>query len=143
MTFRTRKRSGPDVSGDVRATGGVIDISPEVAEYETTIRLKSNETFEYSLLGLPVPRAINPDDGPLYYDFPPMPEGGHPGIAFQWLEISGPIDSEEWPPLSHQVLFDDLPLRPASSGSLAVELVSDQPEVDAARLLRRFVQLAE
>src|SRR5690606_34125753 len=48
MTFRARKRSGPDVSGDVRATGGILDIQPEQAEYETTVRLKENETIEYS-----------------------------------------------------------------------------------------------
>jgi len=142
MTFRARKRSGADVSGDVRATGGLLDIQPEVAVYETTIRLKRNETFEYSLLGLPVPRAINPDDGPLYYDFPPMPPGGHPGVAFQWLEISGPIDSPQWPPASHKALFGNLPIRLATSGRLKVALVSEQPEQDAVRLLRRFVHLA-
>lgn len=142
MTFRARKRSGPDVSGDVRATGGVIDVQPEVGTYETTIRLKRSETFEYSLLGLPVPRAINPDDGPLYYDFPPMPPGGHPGIAFQWLEVTGPIDSDEWPPPSHKVLFGDLPIRPSTEGRLEVEVVLEQPEADAARLVRRFVNHA-
>jgi len=143
MTFRARKRSGPDVSGDVRATGGVIDIQPDVAVYETTIRLKRNETFEYSLLGLPVPRAINPDDGPLYYDFPPMPTGGHPGIAFQWLEITGPLDSEQWPPPSHKVLFDELPVRPAAPGGrLKVDVVSEHPEQDAVRLMRHFVRHA-
>lgn len=142
MTFRARKPSGPDVSGDVRGTGGLIDVKPEAAAYETTIRLKKNETFEYSLLGLPVPRPINPDNAPLYYDFPPMPDGGHPGIAFQWLEITGPIDSEDWPPASHRILFDDLPIRASIAGSLPSELVSDQPETDAMRLLRRFVKLA-
>ncbi len=143
MNFRARKRSGPDVSGDVRATGDTLDIQPEVAVYETMIRLKQNETFEYSLLGLPVPRAINPPNAPLYYDFPPMPEGGHPGIAFQWLEITGPIDSETWPPPSHKRLFDDLAIRPATKGELAVELISEKPEQDAVRLLHRFIQLAQ
>jgi len=143
MTFRARRRSGPDVSGDVRATGGLIDIRPEVRTHETTIRLKKGETFEYSLLGLPVPRAINPDDGPLYYDFPPMPPGGHPGVAFQWLELTGPIDSEQWPPESHRVLFDQMPIRAAQSGTLAVELISAQPEKDAVRLLHRFLGLAQ
>jgi hypothetical protein len=28
MTFRARKPSGPDVSGDVRATGGIMDVPP-------------------------------------------------------------------------------------------------------------------
>ena len=142
MTFRARKRSGPDVSGDVRATGGVIDIQPTAAVYETTVRLKRNETLEYSLLGLAVPRAINPDDGPLYYDFPPMPPGGHPGIAFQWLEIVGPVDSSEWPPPSHKVLFDDLPIRPATGGRLKVDVVSERPAKDAVRLMQRFVRHA-
>jgi len=121
----------------------VIDIQPETAVYETTIRLKHNETFEYSLLGLPVPRAINPPDGPLYYDFPPMPEGGHPGIAYQWLEISGPLDSTTWPPASHSVLFGELPIRAATSGDVPIELVSDHPREDAVRLLHRFLRLAE
>ena len=143
MNFRARKRSGPDVSGDVRATGDTFDIQPEAAVYETTIRLKKNETFEYSLLGLPVPRALNPPNAPLYYDFPPMPKGGHPGIAFQWLEITGPIDSKAWPPPSHKILFDNLAIRPAAKGSLVVELVSDQPEKDAVRLLHRFIQHAQ
>jgi hypothetical protein len=59
MTFRARKPSGPDVSGDVRATGGIMDIQPKPAVYETTVRLLPTETFEYSLLGLPVPLARN------------------------------------------------------------------------------------
>ncbi|WP_339726802.1 DUF1592 domain-containing protein [uncultured Gimesia sp.] len=143
MNFRARKRSGPDVSGDVRATREILDIQPQVAEYETTIQLKKNETFEYSLLGLPVPRAINPPNAPLYYDFPPMPEGGHGGIAFQWLEVTGPIDSAEWPPSSHIQLFADLPIRQANRSALTVELVSAQPEQDAVRLLRRFIHLAQ
>ncbi|MCA9006248.1 MAG: DUF1587 domain-containing protein, partial [Planctomycetaceae bacterium] len=143
MNFRARKRSGPDVSGDVRATGETFDIQPEGGVYETTIRLKQNETFEYSLLGLPVPRAINPPNAPLYYDFPPMPDGGHPGVAFQWLEITGPLDSESWPPASHQRLFGSLPIRTAEKGTLPVELVSTEPEQDAKRLLRRFIQQAE
>ncbi|MCA8995148.1 MAG: DUF1587 domain-containing protein, partial [Planctomycetaceae bacterium] len=67
MTFRARKPSGPDVSGDVRATGGIMDIQPQPAVYETTIRLLPTETFEYSLLGLPVPLARNVNGGPPTY----------------------------------------------------------------------------
>ncbi|WP_417388787.1 DUF1588 domain-containing protein [Gimesia sp.] len=143
MNFRARKQSGADVSGDVRVTRETFDIQPEVGIYETTILLKQSETFEYSLLGLPVPRAINPRNAPLYYDFPPMPEGGHPGVAFQWLEITGPLDSETWPPASHQRLFGELPMRAAEKGTLPIELISTQPVEDAKRLLRRFIQRAE
>jgi len=142
MTFRARKVSGPDVTGDVRATGGIMDIPATPTVFETTIYLKKTETFEYSLLGLPQPRAINPPDAPLYYDFPPMPAEGHPGIAYQWLEIEGPLDSERWPPDSHQVLFSDLPIKPSESGSL-IELGSEDLESDARYLLSRFIEQAQ
>ncbi len=131
MTFRARKPSGPDVSGDVRATGGMLDIQPQVATYETTIRLRERETFEYSLLGLPVPLARNVRGGPPTYRYPPFPDGGQPGVAFQWLEIEGPLPPETWPPPSHQVLFD----------TLGVDVASTVPRDDAKRLLRRFVTL--
>ncbi len=137
MTFRARKPSGPDVSGDVRATGGIIDVRPAVTTYETTIRLRERETFEYSLLGLPVPLARNVNGGPPTYRYPPLPEEGQPGVAFQWLEVEGPICSDEWPPASHRVLFDE----PSGIGYQPV----NHPKADrqeARRLLRRFVNLA-
>lgn len=142
MTFRARKVSGPDVTGDVRATGGIMDVPPEPTTFETTVYLKKSETFEYSLLGLPQPRAINPPDAPLYYDFPPMPAEGHPGIAYQWLELEGPIDSADWPPASHRVLFSDLPIRAGTPGK-PIQLVSSNPEADARRLLLRFIKTAQ
>ena len=137
MTFRARKPSGPDVSGDVRATGGIIDVQPAVATYETTIRLRERETFEYSLLGLPVPLARNVNGGPPTYRYPPFPEEGQPGVAVQWLEVEGPVCSDEWPPTSHRVLFDE----PSGIGYQPV----NNPKADrqqARRLLRRFVNLA-
>jgi hypothetical protein len=142
MTFRARKPSGPDVSGDVRATGGSIDVLPEQGVYETTIRLRERETFEYSLLGLPVPLARNVNNGPPTYRYPPFPEGGQPGVAFQWLEVEGPLSPESWPPSSHQVLFDDLPLAATSGDGLPVQVASQNPQEDARRLLRRFIDNA-
>jgi hypothetical protein len=142
MTFRARKPSGADVSGDVRATGGILDIGPVKAVYETTVRLRAGETFEYSLLGLPVPLARNVNNGPPTYRYPPLPKEGQPGVAFQWLEIEGPISSASWPPPSHRVLFDELQIRPArNQDGLAIEVVSDRPDDDARRLLRRFGKL--
>jgi hypothetical protein len=143
MTFRARKPSGPDVSGDVRATGGIIDIQPKQNVYETTIRLRERETFEYSLLGLPVPLARNVNNGPPTYRYPPFPAGGQPGVAFQWLEIEGPLSPDNWPPPSHKVLFDDLPLATGSGDDgLAVKVVSPNAQEDARRLVQRFIELA-
>lgn len=143
MTFRARKPSGPDVSGDVRATGGLIDILPEQDIYETTIQLRKRETFEYSLLGLPVPLARNVNNGPPTYRYPPFPEDGQPGVAFQWLEIEGPLSPDTWPPPSHKVLFADLSLSKATGNdSLPVDVVSQNQDEDARRLLRRFIDTA-
>lgn len=132
MTFRARKPSGPDVSGDVRATGGVMDIQPVAQEFETTIQLREQETFEYSPLGLPVPLARNVKGGPPTYRYPPFPEGGQPGIAVQWLEVEGPLSAAAWPSPSHRVLFDELGVPP----------VLAEPNEAARRLLRRFADLA-
>ena len=143
MTFRSRQPSGPDVSGDVRATGGLIDIGPERADYEATISLRAGETIEYSLLGLPVPLARNVNGGPPTYRYPPFPEGGQPGVAFQSLEIEGPLRPATWPPPSHKVLFGDLPLVVAASGSpLPVNVVSTRPIDDVRRLLPGFINHA-
>ncbi len=143
MTFRSRKPSGADVSGDVRATGGIMDIQPATTVYETTVQLRKGETFEYSLLGLPMPLARNVNNGPPSYRYPPFPEAGQPGVAFQWLEWEGPLSSPAWPPASHHVLFDDLPMRaPQSKEGMPVDVVSLNPKADAHRLLNRFIHLA-
>lgn len=143
LTFRARQASGPDVSGDVRATGGILDIKPAVSTFETILLLKQGETFEYSLLGLPVPRPINPVNAPLYYDFPPMPTDGHRGIAFQWLKIEGPLPPDQWPPPSHRILFGNLGIRAVQDGRLPIALVTADPATESIRLLRRFLLRAQ
>ncbi len=132
MTFRTRKPAGVDIINEVHDSGGIIDIQPEKRVYETTVRLRAGEAIEYSLLGLPMPLAMNPNGSAPSYRYPPFPEGGQPGLAVQWLEIEGPIESQTWPPASHRVLFDDLGIQPKPKA----------PQQEANRLLRRFVALA-
>lgn len=132
MTFRTRKPAGVDIINEVHDAGGIIDIQPEKRVFETTVRLREGEAIEYSLLGLPMPLAMNPNGSAPSYRYPPFPEGGQPGIAVQWLEVEGSIESQTWPPPSHRVLFDDL----------GVELKPKDPQQEAKRLLRRFVKLA-
>lgn len=139
ISFRARQPSGPDVSGDVRETGGWMDLQPENKSFETTIQLKKGETFEYSLLGLPVPFIRT--DGGFFYDFPPMPPEGHRGGVIQWLEIEGPLVPDSWPPESHRVLFGDLPIGEKTDGSrLPVSIRSDNPVEDAVRLFDRFAE---
>lgn len=130
MNFRSRKPTNHDIAEDVRATGGIIDVKPEGGVYETTVYLLAGQTIEYGMLGLPVPQIDAPKPG--QYRYPPFPEGGQPGIAFQWLEMEGPIAPASWPPASHRVLFDDL----------GADVKSAKPGGEAKRLLRRFIALA-
>jgi hypothetical protein len=132
LTFRTRKPAGADIINEVRAEGGIIDVQPDQQVYETTIRLREGESFEYSLLGLPMPLARNPNGSAPSYRYPPFPEGGQPGIAVQWIEVEGPLAPPTWPPASHHVLFDDygIEVKPANAAA------------EAKRLLRRFASLA-
>jgi hypothetical protein len=132
MTFRTRKPAGVDIINEVRASGGIIDVQPDAQVYSTTVLLSAGESFEYSLLGLPMPLAMNPNGSAPTYRYPPFPEGGQSGIAVQWLEVEGPIPPSSWPPPSHRVLFDDL----------GIEVKPKHAQEDAKRLLRRFVKLA-
>ncbi len=130
VTFRARMESGPDVSGDVRETGGWHDIGPSPADYETEILLRAGETFEYSVLGLPVPLARNVDGGPPTYRYPPFPQEGQPGIAIRSLRVEGPLHAESWPPPSHRTLFGEWgpEIWPQSAQELA----------EARNLLERF-----
>jgi len=131
MNFRARKPTNHDIAEDVRVTGGIIDVQPEGGVYETTVYLLAGQTIEYGMLGLPVPQ-IDAQGRTGYYRYPPLPDGGQPGIAFQWLEMEGPIAPASWPPPSHRVLFDDL----------GVGVTSATPAEEAKRLLRRFITLA-
>jgi mono/diheme cytochrome c family protein len=94
---------------------------------------------------------------------------GMPGVAFRWIEITGPIYDEAIAP-GYRLLFGDLPVRriekpaeatnaapkaPALTGRLArgatpkdaldgvsLEVVSKNPAGDAERLMRAFVARA-
>jgi hypothetical protein len=124
----------------VKAVGGLFDIAPEEADYETLVVLRAGQTLEWSPLGLAVPLARNVDGGPPSYRFPPPPPGGHRGVAVRALEIVGPLppDDGAWPPASHRILFGDLPIRAAAGGTLPVEVVPRDKVADARRLLRQF-----
>jgi len=131
MTLRSRRPTNHDIAEDVKSVGGILEIQPGVHIYETTVPLIAGQTVEYGLLGLPVPQ-VDAEGKTGWYRYPPFPPDGQPGVAFQWIEIEGPIPPPAWPPASHRVLFDDLGVNPAPT----------QPRQEANRLLRRFMRLA-
>lgn len=66
-----------------------------------------------------------------------------PGLAIQYIDIEGPL-YDSWPPESHKRLFGDLAQKnfPAYNFRDRVEVVSDQPQADAERILKAFAKRA-
>jgi len=56
------------------------------------------------------------------------------------MEVEGPLQ-EQWPSKGHRLMFGDLPLQKAATGS-GIEVVSSDPDKDAVRLLRSFMDAA-
>lgn len=64
-----------------------------------------------------------------------------PGLVVQWVEVEGPL-FESWPPKSHQMLFGDLAQRPVPNDRSRREVVSENPRVDAEKILKNFTHRA-
>ena len=64
-----------------------------------------------------------------------------PGIVVQWVEVEGPL-IDQWPPKSHQQIFGDMQQEPDPNNRNRREVVSQQPLVDAERILRDFTRRA-
>lgn len=109
-----------------------VDVSPEASVQEVEVYLLKDET-------------IRPDAVRLFRSRPPnwrnplAEKDGQPGVAFRWLEVTGPI-YDEWPSKGHKLLFGDLPFKKNAKGQ--IEVVSSNPRADAERLLRNFLQRA-
>ncbi len=116
--------------------------------------------------------AIRPDAGRLlrtrsgWRGNPNATPEGVPGFAMNWLELEGPLN-EEWPPKSYQALFGDLPFKVHETDEplplppllteetligwterspiipdRQVEVLPNDPDADAKRLLLAFIKRA-
>jgi hypothetical protein len=114
-----------------------VDVSPEPSIQEVEVWLLKDET-------------IRPDAVRLFRSRPPnwrnplAEKDGQPGVAFHWLEVTGPVfdksSGDEWPGQGHKLMFGDLPFKKNSKGQ--IEIISTNPRADAERLLRKFLQRA-
>ncbi|HYV27002.1 MAG TPA: DUF1587 domain-containing protein, partial [Candidatus Eisenbacteria bacterium] len=121
---------------------GSFDVAPEPTIRELEVYLLAGET-------------IRPDAARLFRSRPPDHKNplagpdGMPGVAFRWMDVEGPF-FEQWPPAGHQLMFSDLPLRDSPQPDKAnheisrnqVSVESKNPEQDAERLLRGFMEAA-
>ncbi len=64
-----------------------------------------------------------------------------PGMVVQWVEVEGPL-LESWPPSSHQRIFGDMRQQRDPDDRNRQEVVSQQPLIDAERILRDFTRRA-
>ncbi len=66
-----------------------------------------------------------------------------PGLAIQYVEVEGPLH-ETWPPKSHRRIFGEMPQKTFGVYNFRdrVEVVSDEPLVDAERILKNFTRRA-
>ena len=116
---------------------GSFDVNPEPTIREMEVWLQAGE-------------SIRPDAARFFRSRPPDHKNplagpdGMPGLAFQWMEVEGPL-IDQWPPPGHQLLFGDLPMEnratksPHPKGPPGVEVVSTNPESDAPRLFQGFM----
>ena len=113
---------------------GTFDVSPDPSVHELDAYLLAGET-------------VHVDASRLFRSRPPAwhnplaQKDGMPGVAFQWMDATGPV-YDQWPTAGHKLLFEDLPLKaPARTGD-GVEVVSQSPASDARRLLGNFMRAA-
>ena len=114
---------------------GTFDVLPEPSVQELEVWLLAGETIRPDAA-----RFFRSRPGAGRWQNPLAERDGQPGVVFRWLEVEGPI-VDRWPTAAQTLLFGDLALRPAPSGS-GVDVVSTEPQRDAARLLGAFLARA-
>jgi hypothetical protein len=113
----------------------------KLGEFDFQIEPSIQELEVYLVKG----ETIRPDPVRLFRSRPsnwrnPLAEkDGMPGVAYNYLEVEGPL-VEQWPSVGHKLLFGDLPLKKISNKK--AEVVSQQPRQDAGRLLDQFLKVA-
>ncbi|BDC52445.1 hypothetical protein F183_A47600 [Bryobacterales bacterium F-183] len=144
---------------------GEFDFTPEPGVYEIEAVLAPNEVLQTDSMRLFRTRVNGTE---LEYVNPLATKDGMPGVAFQWIEVTGPL-ADESNGAGYRALFGDLPLRKVAAGEgvaikvpapvetgdavpifrrgprlmdVPVEVETSRPREDAERLLRAFLARA-
>jgi hypothetical protein len=108
---------------------GSFDLTPEPAVHDVgEVWLLAGETLVPDASRLFRSRPNN-------FRNPLMTEEGAPAVAFQWMEVEGPLYDDSTT-AGYRLLFGNLPLKPD------MEVVSSAPEKDEPRLMRAFLRQA-
>ncbi len=151
----------------LRRQVGAFDFHPEPGVNEIEVILAAGEVMQTDGSRLFRTRVNGTDE---QYVNPLAQPDGMPGYAVQWMEVEGPL-ADESTGAGYRLLFGDLPLRrlePGARGGMLemvppplppdaprppgppsfrleqvpVEVLTEKPEQDGERLLRRFMARA-
>ncbi len=115
---------------------GAFDVTPEAPVRELDTWLLAGEIIRPDAA-----RFFRSRPGATRWHNPLAAKDGQPGVVFSWMEVEGPL-FDQWPTAGHRLLFGDLPLTKPDQPGATVEVISANPKIDAARLLRNFVPRA-
>jgi hypothetical protein len=103
-----------------------FDFIPEPSVQEVEVLLSPNEVIQTDPMRLFRTRVNGSEE---QYVNPLAQKDGMPGVAFQWLEVEGPLP-EQNPAAGYRLMFGDLPLRrldKAEAGGVNVLIVAPPP----------------
>ncbi len=106
---------------------GEFDFLPEPTEHQIEAHLAANEVIQTDSMRLFRTRVNGTE---LEYINPLATPEGMPGVAFQWLEVEGPLYDES-STAGYKLLFDNLPLRRSQDTGIPVPTVAPRPPGDA------------
>jgi mono/diheme cytochrome c family protein len=130
-----RVDAGPMLMGTKNHLVGYFDAPPDKQTIiEFTDQLEARSHIRILPYGLATAQTVNKIGADKY-------DG--PGLAVHWVEAEGPLH-DTWPPESHRRIFGELAQGPAPvyNNRNRVEVISKEPEADAARILRSFARRA-
>ena len=103
-----------------------FDFSPEPAVNEVEVLLGANETIQTDCMRLFRTRVNGSEEA---YVNPLAQKDGMPGVAFQWIEVEGPL-RDETAGAGYRRMFGDLPMRRLKEnepGGVTLQIVAPPP----------------
>jgi hypothetical protein len=105
---------------------GAFDFTPEPSVQEVDVLLSSNEVIQTDPMRLFRTRVNGSEEA---YVNPLAGPDGMPGVAFQWLEVEGPLP-DPTAASGYRLMFGDLPMRrleKGQSGGAILQIVAPPP----------------
>jgi hypothetical protein len=114
-----------------------FDFTPEPAVHEVEVLLSASEVLQTDGMRLFRTRVNGTEEE---YVNPLAQKDGMPGIAFQWIEVEGPL-SDRSTGAGYRLMFGDLPMRrlgEGESGGVTLQIVAPPPSGDGGGRGNRF-----